>query len=56
MIENVSSKFHALIKKSPFEAVNFRKVFESELFGLAFKEVSFFSFSFLVTYISNLIS
>ncbi|XP_040999077.1 ent-kaurene oxidase, chloroplastic [Juglans microcarpa x Juglans regia] len=38
MIENVSSKFHALIKKSPLEAVNFRKVFESELFGLALKE------------------
>lgn len=38
LIENVSSKLHAHIKKSPLQAVNFRKVFEFELFGVALKE------------------
>ncbi|KAL6212973.1 hypothetical protein ACLB2K_018188 [Fragaria x ananassa] len=35
---NVLSKLHSHVKKSPQEAVNFRKVFESELFGIAVKQ------------------
>ncbi|OMO87678.1 Cytochrome P450 [Corchorus capsularis] len=38
MIENISSQLHALVKDVPQRAVNFRKIFESELFGLAMKE------------------
>nr|XP_023921304.1 ent-kaurene oxidase, chloroplastic-like [Quercus suber]POE99260.1 ent-kaurene oxidase, chloroplastic [Quercus suber] len=38
LIENVSNKLHAHIKNSPLQAVNFRKIFESELFGLAMKQ------------------
>ncbi|KAL6207365.1 hypothetical protein ACLB2K_018323 [Fragaria x ananassa] len=34
---NVLTKLHSHVKKSPQEAVNFRKVFESELFGIAVK-------------------
>jgi ent-kaurene oxidase len=41
MVENVSSKLHALTRSSPLQAVNFRKIFECELFGLSLKEVSF---------------
>ncbi|TQD97757.1 hypothetical protein C1H46_016623 [Malus baccata] len=36
--ENVSSQLHAHVKKSPNEAVNFKKVFEPELFGLSLKQ------------------
>lgn len=53
MIENVSSKLHAHIKKSPLQAVNFRKVFEFELFGVALKEVSFSTF--WLTFVIHLI-
>ncbi|KAL3734791.1 hypothetical protein ACJRO7_024033 [Eucalyptus globulus] len=38
MMENVSRQFHALVDGHPLEAVNFRKVFESELFALALKQ------------------
>ncbi|XP_062159750.1 ent-kaurene oxidase, chloroplastic-like [Alnus glutinosa] len=38
MVENVSSKLHALTRNSPLQAVNFRKIFECELFGLSLKE------------------
>ncbi|KAK2969389.1 hypothetical protein RJ640_020332 [Escallonia rubra] len=38
MIENISNEFHAYSKNYPHEAVNFRKIFESELFGLAMKQ------------------
>jgi ent-kaurene oxidase len=41
MVENVLSKLHALTRNSPLQAVNFRKIFECELFGLSLKEVSF---------------
>lgn len=40
MMENLSSQFHAHIKNNPLEAVNFRKIFEFELFGISMKEVS----------------
>ncbi|CAN6539460.1 unnamed protein product [Malus baccata var. baccata] len=36
--ENVSSQLHAHVKKSPNEAVNFKKMFEPELFGLSLKQ------------------
>ncbi|CAO2822036.1 unnamed protein product [Amaranthus hypochondriacus] len=38
MLENVVCYFDAHIKNSPLQAVNFRKIFESELFGLALKQ------------------
>jgi ent-kaurene oxidase len=38
MRENVFNRLHAHVKDSPREAVNFRKIFESELFGLALKQ------------------
>ncbi|XP_031279374.1 ent-kaurene oxidase, chloroplastic [Pistacia vera] len=38
MMENLSSQFNAHIKNHPLEAVNFRKIFEFELFGVAMKE------------------
>ncbi|EOY14615.1 GA requiring 3 [Theobroma cacao] len=38
MIENISSQLHALVNNDPLRAVNFRKTFESELFGLAMKQ------------------
>ncbi|KAM6581697.1 hypothetical protein CsatA_005471 [Cannabis sativa] len=38
MAENVSRKFHAHVKDFPDEAVNFREIFEPELFGIALKE------------------
>lgn len=41
MVENISSKLHALTRNSPLQAVNFRKIFKTELFGLSLKEVSF---------------
>lgn len=41
LIENVSKQLHDLVRKYPHEAVNLRKIFQSELFGLAMKQVSF---------------
>ncbi|XP_021725180.1 ent-kaurene oxidase, chloroplastic-like isoform X1 [Chenopodium quinoa] len=38
MLENVVGFFNMHIKSHPLEAVNFRKIFESELFGLALKQ------------------
>ncbi|XP_057547778.1 ent-kaurene oxidase, chloroplastic isoform X2 [Amaranthus tricolor] len=38
MLENVVCCFNAHIKHNPLQAVNFRKIFESELFGLALKQ------------------
>ncbi|XWS14642.1 hypothetical protein CRYUN_Cryun35bG0026800 [Craigia yunnanensis] len=38
MIENISSQLHALVKDDPLRPVNFRKIFEYELFGLAMKQ------------------
>lgn len=40
MIENISSELFTHVKDSPLESVNFRKIFEAELFRLALKEVS----------------
>nr|XP_016440820.1 PREDICTED: ent-kaurene oxidase, chloroplastic-like [Nicotiana tabacum] len=37
-IENVSKQLHDLVRKYPHEAVNLRKIFQSELFGLAMKQ------------------
>ncbi|KAJ7958099.1 Cytochrome P450 [Quillaja saponaria] len=37
MIENVSRRLHTHVNTSPIQVVNFRKVFESELFGVALK-------------------
>ncbi|CAA0840663.1 Ent-kaurene oxidase- chloroplastic [Striga hermonthica] len=39
MIENVSKHLIACQKENPMAAVNFRKIFQSELFGLALKQV-----------------
>lgn len=36
--ENVLSRLHSHVKNSPQEAVNFRRVFEWELFGIALKQ------------------
>ncbi|XP_062076618.1 ent-kaurene oxidase-like [Humulus lupulus] len=38
MAENISKRFHAHVEDFPGEAVNFREIFESELFGIALKE------------------
>ncbi|PWA93119.1 ent-kaurene oxidase-like 5 [Artemisia annua] len=38
MAENLSNQLHALAPNSPQEAVNLRKIFQSELFTLAFKQ------------------
>ncbi|KAK9271082.1 hypothetical protein L1049_026671 [Liquidambar formosana] len=38
MRENISNRLHAYVKSCPLQAVNFRKIFESELFGLALKQ------------------
>ena len=40
MAENISKRFNAHVKDFPDEAVNFRKIFEYELFGIALKQVS----------------
>lgn len=40
MIENISRELFAHLKDFPSETVNFRKIFEAELFRLALKEVS----------------
>lgn len=40
MIKNVCEQFHAHLESHPTEALNFRKSFQSELFGLSVKEVS----------------
>ncbi|KAJ7966671.1 Cytochrome P450 [Quillaja saponaria] len=38
MIENVSTRLQTQVNTSPNQLVNFRKVFESELFGVALKQ------------------
>ncbi|KAK0577466.1 hypothetical protein LWI29_033319 [Acer saccharum] len=38
MIGNISSRLHAQIKDYPNEAVNFRNIFESEIFGLSLRQ------------------
>ncbi|KDP38413.1 hypothetical protein JCGZ_04338 [Jatropha curcas] len=38
LVENISTRFHAHLKSYPEQAVNFREVFESELFGVSLKE------------------
>nr|XP_043607224.1 ent-kaurene oxidase-like [Erigeron canadensis] len=38
MIENISNQLHAFVKNSTEEEVNFRKIFQSELFGLAMRQ------------------
>lgn len=42
MIANIVKDFHAHVKNNGIQPVNFRNVFQSELFGLAMKEVSFY--------------
>ena len=42
LIANTSKGLHAHVGEHPLQAVNFRNIFESELFGLAMKEVSIF--------------
>ncbi|KAI3460264.1 hypothetical protein Pfo_016927 [Paulownia fortunei] len=39
IIENISKQLQAYQKEDPLGAVNFRKIFQSELFGLALKQV-----------------
>ncbi|PWA59978.1 ent-kaurene oxidase CYP701A5 [Artemisia annua] len=38
MIENISKQLHAFVENSPKEEVDLRKIFQSELFGLAMKQ------------------
>lgn len=38
MLEDVVGSFYAQMNSSPHQAINFRKIFESELFGLALKQ------------------
>ncbi|KAH9685003.1 Ent-kaurene oxidase [Citrus sinensis] len=38
MMENMSTQFHAHIKDNPLQLVNFRKIFESELFAVSMKQ------------------
>ncbi|KAL0287532.1 UNVERIFIED_CONTAM: Ent-kaurene oxidase, chloroplastic [Sesamum angustifolium] len=38
MINNICEQFHAHVEMYPSEAVNFRKIFQSELFGLSLKQ------------------
>ncbi|BFG17893.1 hypothetical protein CerSpe_041670 [Prunus speciosa] len=38
MRENVASRLHAHVKNAPQEAINFRKIFEYELFGISLKQ------------------
>ncbi|XP_050231113.1 ent-kaurene oxidase, chloroplastic-like isoform X2 [Mercurialis annua] len=38
LVENISTRFHSHAKKNPEQAVNFREIFESELFRLSMKE------------------
>ncbi|KAL5558171.1 hypothetical protein UlMin_034382 [Ulmus minor] len=38
MRENISNKLHAHVEKFPDEALNFREVFEHELFGISLKQ------------------
>ncbi|KAI3504812.1 hypothetical protein L1887_26536 [Cichorium endivia] len=38
MMENVSNELHAFFKNNPDQEVNLRKIFQSELFGLAMKQ------------------
>ncbi|KAK1554252.1 hypothetical protein Q3G72_009760 [Acer saccharum] len=40
MIGNISSRLHAQIKDYPNEAVNFRNIFESEIFGLSLRQIA----------------
>lgn len=47
LVENVSKQLHDLVRTDPNEAINLRKSFQSELFGLALKQVSFSKFSFI---------
>ncbi|KAK2992337.1 hypothetical protein RJ640_020330 [Escallonia rubra] len=39
MVENILNRFHTYLKNYPHDAINFRNIFESELFGLAMKQV-----------------
>lgn len=41
MMENVSNELHAFFEKNPNQEVNLRKIFQSQLFGLAMKQVSY---------------
>lgn len=38
MLENVVDHFNTHVKRRPLQAVNFREIFESELFGLSLKQ------------------
>lgn len=44
MRENMLTQFHALVEKNPDQAVNFREIFESQLFGISLKQVSSLTF------------
>jgi len=39
MLKNVVDHFNTRVKSRPLQAVNFREIFESELFGLSLKQV-----------------
>ncbi|GLT57913.1 hypothetical protein SLA2020_308500 [Shorea laevis] len=38
MIENICGQFHACVESDPLKAVNFREIFEAELFRLSLKQ------------------
>ncbi|KAI3686729.1 hypothetical protein L1987_80413 [Smallanthus sonchifolius] len=38
MMENLSNRLHAFVKNSPEDEVDLRKIFQSELFGIAMKQ------------------
>ncbi|KAL0287533.1 UNVERIFIED_CONTAM: Ent-kaurene oxidase, chloroplastic [Sesamum angustifolium] len=48
MIDNICEQFHAHVEMYTSEAVNFRKIFQSELFGLSLKQVGFVYFQGLL--------
>ena len=47
MIENTSKQLHVFVHNSPKEEVGLTKIFQSELFGLAIKQVSPIKLTFL---------
>lgn len=40
MIENMTNQLHDIVERTPNEEVELRKIFQSELFGLAMRQVS----------------
>lgn len=45
MIENMIKRLHDHVKSHPLDAVDFRNIFQSELFRLSMKQVSILFYS-----------